>query len=82
MEPSTLSNIISEQTPMQQNNALHNMQQVVSQWQKVMVPTQRNKRRRESNDDFRPKTRVFEPATPVAHGQMQNTATPSTLNNS
>jgi len=56
------------------------MEDLVSYWQTVMKPQQRQKRRRENDEEIRPKTRVFESSTTNSHETHNTLTTPGPLN--
>ena len=50
------------------NTPSTNMQNLVSRWSTIMVPTQSaRKRGRDTEEDFRPKTRAYVPSETIAH---------------
>ena len=56
------------------------MEDLVSYWQTVMKPKQRQKRRRENDEEIRPKTRVFESSMTNSHETRDTLTTPEPLN--
>lgn len=57
---------------------LTNMQQLVSHWNTIIVPTARVKRGRDNDETSRPKNRVFESAIASVPGQRKILKVPAT----